>query len=243
MLSSFASGRLYGTAYGDGPARVVALHGWARTHADFAQLLAPYDAIALDLPGFGATPVPSEAWGSPQYAAVVAEALRELPAPPVVVGHSMGGRIGIHLAAAYPDLLRGLVLTGAPLVRVGAPVKAKTGYRMVRWLHQRGVVSDTRMEQARKKHGSSDYANASPALRAIFVKLVAENYDEQIANARGPVALVWGDDDTAAPLAGAKELASRLDGRASLTVVPGAGHLTPFTAVNELRAAIDGLLA
>jgi pimeloyl-ACP methyl ester carboxylesterase len=233
---------LYGATYGGAPARVVALHGWARTHADFDATLHGYDAIALDLPGFGATPEPPSGWGSPEYAALVADALRELTSPPVLVGHSMGGRIGIHIAAAYPELIGGLLLTGAPLVRVAAESRPKTGYRIARWLNQRGVVSDARMEEARRKYGSSDYANASSAMRAVHVKLVNENYDDAIAAAPAPIELVWGSNDTAAPLAGAELLTAQLGGRGRLTVVPGAGHLTPFTATDELRAAIDRLL-
>ena len=243
MLSSFAGGRLYGSTNGDGPPRVVALHGWGRTHADFASVLEPFDAIAVDLPGFGATPPPPEAWGSPEYAELVLAMLGELDEPPVLVGHSFGGRVGIHVAATAPDAIRGLVLTGAPLIRAASTTKPKTGYRLARWLNKRGVLSDTRMEAARKKYGSADYANATPALRAIHVKLVNENYDAQIAAVRTPVELVWGDDDTAAPLATANELASRLGATATVTVVPGAGHLTPLTAANELRAAIKRVLA
>ncbi len=244
MLTSFAGGRVYGEKYGDAPARVLALHGWARTHADFAHVLDGCDAVALDLPGSGATPEPPDAWGSPEYAELVAAVLRELPAPPVVVGHSFGGRVGIHLAARYPDLLRGLVLTGAPLVRTRSGVKPKAGYRLVRWLHGRGLVNDDRMEVARRRYGSSDYANASPAMRAVHVKLVNENYEAQIDSVRCPVALVWGDDDTAAPLAGAKVLAARLGDRCrGLTIVQGAGHQTPSTAIDELKAATWDLLA
>ena len=241
MLSTFADGRIFGQTYGASPARVVALHGWARTHTDFDQLLDGFDAVALDLPGFGVTPEPPDAWGSPDYAALVADVLRGLPAPPVVIGHSLGGRVGVHVAASYPELVRGLVLTGAPLIRVGAGAKPKSGYRIVRWLHQRGVISDARMETARQKYGSSDYANASPAMRTVHVKLVGENYDEAIAGIQCPLRLVWGDDDTAAPLAGAQELAGRTG--ASLSVVPGAGHMTPFTAPDALRAALEELLA
>jgi pimeloyl-ACP methyl ester carboxylesterase len=247
MLSRFAGGRIFGVTYGDAPARVVALHGWARTNADFAKVLDGYDAIAFDLPGWGATPEPPDAWGSPEYAALIADALREsfgdLASPPVVIGHSLGGRIGIHLAARYPDLLRGLVLTGAPLIRVAPPARPKTRYRVARWLHKRGALSDAQMEKARRSQGSSDYANASPAMRAVHVKLVNETYDDAIAATRCPVELVWGDDDTAAPLAAARELASRLGDRAHVTVVDGAGHLTPLTAPDALRAAVDRLLA
>ncbi len=242
MLSSFAGGRLYGASYGNEDApRVVALHGWGRTHADFTTALESFDAIAVDLPGFGSTPPPPEAWGSPEYASLIVELLRSLPAPPVLVGHSLGGRIGIHVAATAPETISGLLLTGAPLIRVGGGAKPKTGYRLARWLNKRGVLSDQRMEEARKKYGSSDYANASPAMRAIHVKLVNETYEAQIDAVKTPTELVWGDNDTAAPLVVAQQLEARLN--AHLTVVSGAGHMTPLTAANELHAAIDRLLA
>lgn len=242
VLSSFVGGRLYGSVNGNETARVVALHGWARTHADFAQVLEPFDAIALDLPGFGATPAPPEPWGSAEYAALVADVLRDQASAPVVIGHSFGGRVGIHIAATYPTLISGLVLTAAPLIRSKTASKPRAGYRTARWLNKRGLLSEARMEDARKKYGSSDYANASPAMRAVHVRLVNENYDAQIAAARGPIELVWGDDDTAAPVDGARELAARLGERANLTIVAGAGHLTPVTAVDQLRAAVDRLL-
>ena len=217
---------------------MVALHGWARTHDDFARVLDGFDAIALDLPGFGATPEPPEEWGSAEYAALVADVLRSLPAPPVVLGHSLGGRVGVHIAAAFPELLRGLVLTGAPLIRVTPPPAPKLRYRLARWLNRRGVLSDDRMQAAREKNYAEDWRNASPGMRPVFVNLVNENYDAQIAAARCPVRLVWGEGDTAAPCG--EELARRFG--VPLQVVAGAGHMTPLSAADELRAAIKELL-
>jgi pimeloyl-ACP methyl ester carboxylesterase len=237
VLSTFADGRIFGETYGASPARVVALHGWARTHADFDRVLAGCDAIAVDLPGHGATPEPPADWGSPQYAALVADVLRALPEPPVVIGHSLGGRVGVHLAATYPELLRGLVLTGAPLIRLAAPGKPKLAYRVVRALNRRGVISDARMEAARLKHNSPEYRTASAGMRPVWTRLVNENYDDAIAGVRCPLRLVWGEGDTAAPCA--EELARRTG--APLVVVPGAGHLTPLTAPDALRAAIAEL--
>jgi len=56
----------------------------------------------------------------------------------------------------------------------------------------------------------------------------------------GPVELVWGDDDMAAPLATAEQLQRELP-HAHLVVCRGAGHLTPLTAPGELRAAMERL--
>ena len=131
MLRSLAGGRLFGEVTGDGPPTVLALHGWRRTHGDFSAVLAPpdgtsgerpgddgrpLDAVAPDLPGFGATPAPAEAWGSSEYAACVAELLDDMAGPVVVIGHSFGGRVAVQLAAARPEAVRALVLTGVPLL-------------------------------------------------------------------------------------------------------------------------------
>ena len=45
-------------------------------------------------------------------------------------------------------------------------------------------------------------------MRDVLVRLVNERYDEALATLRCPVELVWGDDDTEAPVEGARALAS-----------------------------------
>jgi len=235
MLRAFAGGRVFGESYGASPPSVVALHGWARTHGDFAKVLPGLDAVAFDLPGFGATPPPAEAWGSADYAKAIADVM---DGPAVVLGHSLGGRIAVHLAAARPDLVRALVLTGAPLIRATPAGKPALRYRFGRALHRRGLLGDARMEALRQRYGSADYKAASGVMRDVHVRIVNESYDEVIARVTSPVELVWGDDDTEAPLAVAEQLAARWPS-ARLTVCAGAGHMTPRTAPGELRAAIE----
>ena len=234
MLQAFAGGRLFGEQYGTGTPWVLALHGWGRTHADFSRTLDGIDAVAVDLPGFGATPPPADVWGSPEYATAVAELIDE---PMVVLGHSLGGRVAVHLAAHRPDLVRALVLTGAPLIRADGGTKPALRYRIGRALNRVGIVSDTRMEDLRQRYGSADYKAAQGVMRDIHVRLVNETYDAPLAAIRCPVELVWGDDDTAAPLAVAAQLEALLPD-ARLTVVDGAGHLTPTTAPDALREAL-----
>jgi pimeloyl-ACP methyl ester carboxylesterase len=209
VLRSFAGGRLFGSLTGEAPPRVLALHGWARTHRDFDAVLAPatptgppLPAIALDLPGFGATPAPPGPWGSAQYAEAVAPVLDEMDQPVVVLGHSFGGRVGLHLAASYPRQVRALVLTGVPLAPPpGRRARPAAGYRLVRGLRRVHLVSEDRLEAARQRYGSPDYRAAQGVMRQVFVKVVGERYEEQLAAIDCPVSLVWGDDDTAAPLA------------------------------------------
>jgi len=239
VLKAFADGRLFGVVSGSGRPSVLALHGWARSSADLAATLDGLDAVALDLPGFGATPPPPQPWGAAEYAAAVAAVLPELDVPVVVVGHSFGGRVAVHLAAAHPEAVAGLVLTGAPLVRRPGAVAKKPApaYRLGRALHRRGLFPESRMEALRRRYGSSDYLAATGVMRGVHVKVVNETYEDQLAAVACPVELVWGGDDAEVPVAVA-EAAQGLLARARLTVVPGAGHLTPITAPGALRDAV-----
>jgi pimeloyl-ACP methyl ester carboxylesterase len=56
------------------------------------------------------------------------------------------------------------------------------------------------------------------------------------------VSLVWADDDDAVPPYVAERAAALLGERATLSVVPGAGHLLPLTTPAALRAAITAYL-
>ncbi len=263
MLSAFAEGRLFGERSGDGPARVLALPGWGRTRRDFAATLASLPAVALDLPGFGSTPAPPEAWGSAEYADLVAEATAELvaglPRAPgatavpgmasavpgmVVLGHSFGGCVAVQLAARRPELVASLVLSGVPrLVRATAAARPPAlSYRAVRTLRRAGLVSEARLEAARRRHGSPDYRNAEGMMRDVLVRVLAENLESQATGLACPVRLVWGEDDTAAPVGAARRLAGLLP-VAELTVLPGVDHMVPSHAPEALRAAVEAALA
>jgi pimeloyl-ACP methyl ester carboxylesterase len=237
MLQAFASGRLFGAAHGSGTPWVLALHGWRRDHRDFDATLAGIDALALDLPGFGATPAPDGPWGAAEYAAAVEPVLAELATPAVILGHSFGGRVAVHLAAARPEAVAALVLTGVPLIRRRGTGRPKPSFRLARALNKRGLLSDGRMQELREQHGSADYRAATGVMRDVFVKVVNESYEDQLRALRCPVELVWGDDDTEAPIAVAEE-AARLVPGATLIRLPGAGHMTPQTAPDALREAL-----
>lgn len=255
MLRSLAAGSLFGEVWGATPARVLALHGWARTHADFVPVFegTGLDVVAPDLPGFGATPPPPEPWGSADYAgalealfAATAQAASGSAAavhtPAVVLGHSFGGRVAVHLAAARPDLVAGLVLTGVPLLpRPDRPLRPPRPYRVVRMMRRARLVSEARLERARQRYGSPDYRAAQGVMRGVLVRVLGEDYEAQLGALRCPVELVWADDDTEAPLSVAEEAASLVP-RAVLTRCGDVGHLTPLTAPAALRAAVERAL-
>src|SRR3954452_9036428 len=206
MLTAYDNGRLFGARTGTGAPWVLALHGWQRTHRDFSQVIDGIDAIAVDLPGFGASPPPPEAWGAAGYADSLLPVLDAFERPPVVLAHSFGGRAAVHLAAAHPERVHALVLTGVPLLRPADVKRPKVAwqFKLARALHAKRLVSDARMEAMRQRYGAADYRNATGIMRAVNVKAVNETYEEQLTAITCAVELVWGEDDTAAPLSVAR---------------------------------------
>lgn len=246
-LKAFGSGRIFGATHGAAPFRVLALPGWMHTVSDWDAVLqtlakAGIGGVALDLPGFGgATPEPEVPTGSSGYAEVVATVLDELACPVVVAGHSFGGRVALQLAAARPDAVAALVLSGVPkLVATEGPVKKPAlGFRLARSLHRRGILPNSKMEQLRRRSGSADYRNApSATMRNVLVAVANETYEAQLGAVKCPVELVWGELDTAAPLEMAKRAADVAGANATLTVLPGIDHYTPTRSPDALAGAI-----
>jgi pimeloyl-ACP methyl ester carboxylesterase len=219
--------------------RVVALHGWGRTHHDFDAVLRDLDAVAFDLPGFGASPPPAAAIGALGYAELLLEALDECGSGPfTVVGHSFGGRVAVCAAAQRPERFERLVLTGVPLLRRAGPrPRAAAPFRIARALHRAHLVSDERMERLRRQYGSEDYRNARGVMREVLVRLVNEDYADELARVECHVDLVWGAADDVAPIEVAQR-ASVIARDAVVVELPGVGHFVPIEAVESLRAAI-----
>lgn len=249
VLQSYGDSKIFGESYGEGPVRVVWLHGWARRGQDFsvaATTLASHGiaSVALDLPGFGASPLPSTPGGARHYAELVNPVLRAISQEPLVlVGHSFGGRIATVVASAFPDTVQALVLTGAPLLRSTAPSRAPTAFRSARWLHAKGLISDARIEAARQKYGSIDYRRAQGLLRDVLVANVNESYEEELTSLRAPVSFVWGENDLDVPVDVASRAALLLQGQHTMRVLEGIGHLVPLEApgglVDEVMKALN----
>ena len=249
VLQAYGDGRLFGESYGEGPVRVLWLHGWARTSADFracATLLASHGvaSVALDLPGFGTSPAPDVPGGARHYAELIESTVAEIGDRPIVlVGHSFGGRIATVEAARHHEHLRAVVLSGVPLLRSATSSTPPTAYRVLRWLHGRGFVNDQRMERARRRYGSSDYKNASGIIRDVLVITVNESYDDELSAITVPVSMVWGSNDTAAPVPMMTRASSMLHCPHSIEILEGVGHMVPIEAPQALVDAVMKALA
>jgi pimeloyl-ACP methyl ester carboxylesterase len=103
-------------------APVVLLHGVGNNHHAWDFVLnrlrkLKLDVVAVDLLGFGKAPKPVDAsYDLDDHAdAVIAMLESKQAGASLVVGHSMGCLVAIHVAYKRPDLVHGLLLLGPPL--------------------------------------------------------------------------------------------------------------------------------
>ncbi|HEY1738922.1 MAG TPA: alpha/beta fold hydrolase [Acidimicrobiia bacterium] len=230
---------------GTGPATtLLAMHGWGRDRSDMVRFVGDRDALIPDMPGFGASPAPPEAWGAADYARAVAEMLEaDGAAPYVVVGHSFGGRVGAALAAERTDLVAGVVFLGVPLVPLAPNGRPALTYRAARALHRWKILPEASMERMRQRYGSADYKAAQGVMRGVLVRVVAEDYSPYLRRIDAPVAFCWGLRDTTVPPEVATRAAAITPHVVDVDIVDGAGHDVMFDAPERARAAIDKVVA
>src|SRR5215208_2724009 len=111
---------------------VLCLHGFMGSAADWQDVATAIrdraSCIALDLPGHGGSlDLTPETYTMEGTARAVVRTLDELEARrPVIVGYSMGGRLGLYLALRSPERCTGLFLESAsPGLESGKERKAR----------------------------------------------------------------------------------------------------------------------
>lgn len=108
------SGPISALKFGDGPPRVVFLHGGGQNAHTWDTVIVGLGepALAIDLPGHGRSAWRDDGDYGPKLNAVAIEpVVRELaPDAELLVGMSLGGLTALRLAVAAPDLVRRLAL-------------------------------------------------------------------------------------------------------------------------------------
>ena len=216
---------------GEGPP-VIVLHGWGGRIESMTPVLrclsGSFRVVAIDLPGFGESPLPRGVWGTPDYATFVRDLLGDLGIEKAhFVGHSFGAKVSFYLATVYPELVDKLVLAGSPGLRTPPSVKARAKRAVGRAARAAGSIGPPGRavrEAVYRRIASSDYRDAGE-LRPILVKVVNEDYEQLLSRIKASTLLVWGSEDDAAPLAHGRRM-EELIPDAGLVTFEGAGHFS-----------------
>jgi pimeloyl-ACP methyl ester carboxylesterase len=210
---------------------VVVLHGWGAHLEAIEPIVAALEGetrvIALDLPGSGQSDPPPEAWDADDYMRFLLGFLDDLGVERVhLVGHSNGGRVAICMAAEHPERVGRLLLcdsAGLP-PRRGMKYRAKVGVAKAgRVAGRMGTPGRKLQERLRAKVASTDYLEASEAMRGTFRRLIAMDLSDRMPRIKATTLLVWGEEDDDTPLWMAHRM-EELIPDAGLAVFEGAGH-------------------
>jgi pimeloyl-ACP methyl ester carboxylesterase len=203
-------------------------------------------AIALDLPGFGFSEMPSDEISISGYGRVVNSLCDSLDLGEVVmVGNSMGGFISAETAIQFParvarivlvsaagvttsDLRARPILAGARVVAAVATRTAAMSEQVVRRRHVRHLLYHSfirhptriRNELLYEITRGSGRPGFLPALRAIM------DYDfrDRLTEIGCPTLIVWGTEDMLVPSSDADEF-ERLIPRARKVIFRDTGHM------------------
>jgi len=230
--------------------------------AQVPSLRGHFRCISYDHRGQGQSEVTQDGYDMDTLAMDAAALIRTLGVQPVhFVGLSMGGFIGMRVAARHPELVRSLVLLDTSAD--AEPEKDLPRYRMLtfieRWLGPRLVAGSV----MKIMHGVSVRSDPSRAveLRAVRERFIAANrvgavravngvlsrkpIRDELSNIRVPTLVMVGEEDVATVPSRAEELAAAIKG-ATLVRIPRAGHLSPIdnpSFVTEQLSSFLGALS
>lgn len=221
---------------------VVLLHGLGSSGRDWEYqvegLAARYRVIAIDVRGHGRSDKPRGPYSIAMFAGDVAKAIEKLGAKPAhVVGVSMGGMIGLELAARDPSSVRSLIAINNPAAVIARTLKEhwqvfqRFAISRAFGMRKMGEVIAGRLfpkpEQAplRAIFAERWAANDKEAYMASLRAIVGWTVEERLSQIRCPVLVVHGERDYY-PIDDKKKYVAKLK-HGSLTVVPDSGHATP----------------
>lgn len=244
MPTVFSNGvHLYYEDHGTGEETIVFSHGLLWSHRMFEaqvfELSKTYRVIAYDHRGQGK----SEVKGPFDMDTVADDAISLIEILGLgkvhFVGLSMGGFVGMRLAARRPDLVKSLVLleTSANAEPVENLPKYKTLNGIVKWV---GVIapvankvmpimfaeswlSDKTNQQAIKRWKKEVMSNKKSITGPVEGVIYRKGVEDELAKIICPTLVVVGDEDVATKPEKAKFIHMSIK-NSELHLIPGAGH-------------------
>jgi pimeloyl-ACP methyl ester carboxylesterase len=230
---------------------IVFVHGlggqWQNFLENIPRFARDRRVVAPDLPGFGASELPTEKITIGFYARVVAELLDRLELGPcVVVGNSMGGYVSAELAIQRPELVERLVLVAAagvsqmdvakqPVIAAAKAIALATTMDAARLRatarrprlrhaalafvarHPAGLKSDLSFEGFMSGTGRPGF---EPALRANL----EYDFRDRLPDIGCPTLVVWGEKDLIIPVRDADKFVDLIEGSRKI-VMEDTGHV------------------
>jgi len=213
------------------------------------ELSQSHRVIVLDPRGIGRSPCEDMALTIDLIAADIAELFDHLGAEPAhVVGHSIGGRIGLELALNYPGRVRSLVMAASgsgAAVRPGEDAQPMPQHRLLVRLAERGLKEHVRHEILETEGYFTDKFRAEhPETVKQFYETAWKNHSDvswyfryvmarhayeatyRLPFIKPPVMIVVGSSDMAgggAHFPASKMLADRIPG-SELKILNGVSH-------------------
>lgn len=230
--------------------KVLLMHGWGCDHTTLAsiqrQLEGKLHVYSIDFPGFGESQEPPGVWGVEEYTRLTEKFISRMGGDIcILLGHSFGGRVGILLSSR--NAISKLVLVDAAGVkprRSLAYYYKVYGYKLAKRVYRLVLGTaraEARLDRIRARRGSSDYANATPRMRAILSRCVNEDLKGVMPRIQASTLLIWGAGDTATPLSDAKVM-ERLIPDAGLVSFDGCGHYSFLDNPLGFRAVLAEFL-
>jgi 3-oxoadipate enol-lactonase len=242
---------------------IVFSHGllWSGTmfDAQTAALSSRFRCISYDHRGQGRSSTSPEPYDMERLTADAATLIEKLGAAPChFVGLSMGGFVGLRLAARRPELLRTLTLVesaaGAEQAfnivkyRAMSAVARLFGYgpligAVMRIMFGRSFLDDAARAPERERLRAEllrlEPVRVDAALDAVIRR---PPLDAELARIATPTLVLHGDEDRAIPMARAVATARAIPG-ARLVVVPRAGHSSSLEAPDAIARELAAFFA
>ncbi len=246
-----------------GVATILFSHGllWSRRmfDAQVAHLSGRYRCVAYDHRGQGQSRDDGSPYDMERLTEDAAQVIEQLGlAPCVFVGVSMGGFVGLRLAARRPELLRGLVLVesaadrepsaNVPKYRAMELITRRIGFRpllspIMKIMFSRSFLRDPARAVKRRAMEQSilalDPARTGRALEAVVTRSCVEHLLPLI---RVPTLVLHGTEDAAIVEARARRTAALIPG-AVWVDMPNAGHTSTVEEPAAVNATLDAFLS
>ncbi|HEY8998885.1 MAG TPA: alpha/beta hydrolase [Candidatus Saccharimonadales bacterium] len=225
---------------------IVLLHGWADRAAGLRSLQVAlakdFRVVALDLPGFGGTQMPPEAWGLDDYAGFAAHFLKKIDAGRVhvLLGHSNGGAIAIR------GLANGLLKADRLVLMASAGVRGEQKGKLtaLKAVTKVGKVLTTPLPaNAKRKLRGKVYEAAGSDMLVVeemqetLKRIVVDDVRADAAKLTLPTLLLYGEDDNATPVSFGKLFHELIKG-STLKVFPNAGHFVHLDEAENVAQTV-----